>query len=108
MTQKTRCPTCNRLHKRTHPQNARYWLLLHAIADKLRPNGEAFSAESYHLFFKSRFLGCEEVRMPNGKTMLIANSTADLDVAEFNEYMEKVEAWAAERDVWLDMDEYAA
>ena len=28
-------------------------------------------------------------------------SQAQLDVAEFNDYMTKVEAWAAERGVWL-------
>ena len=97
-----RCPTCHRRHKRSNPQNARYWLLLHAIADKLRPNGEEFSAESYHEFFKSRFLGSEDVRLPNGKTIQIRHSTTDLEVPEFSDYFEKVSAWAAERDVWLE------
>ncbi len=97
-----RCPLCHRKHKRTHQQNARLWLLYHAIADKVRPVGEAFSPESWHLYFKSRFLGADDVKMPNGKVQTIVRSTADLEVPEFAEYMDKVEHWAAERDVWLE------
>lgn len=98
----TRCPGCGRKHKRTHQANARYWLLLHTIAEKVKPNGEAFSAEAFHTYFKSRYLGCDDMKLPNGKTLPIPHSSADLDTAEFNTYMEQVEAWAAERDVYLD------
>lgn len=97
-----RCPTCHRRHRRTNPQNARYWLLLHAIAGKLKPTGNEFAPDVWHEYMKSRFLGCEEVTLPNGKTLQIPHSTADLDVAAFNEFMEKVEAWAGEREVWLE------
>lgn len=98
----TRCPTCHRLHRRSNPQNARYWLLLHAIAEKVRPGGTVYTPESFHIYFKSRFLGCEEINMPNGKTLQIPHSTADLDVGEFADYMTQVESWAGERDVWLE------
>lgn len=104
----TRCPTCNRPHKRTHPQNARLWLLYHALADGLRPGGASYSAETWHRYCASKFLGCDEIALPNRKTLLIPRSTSALDVAEFNEYMEKVEAFAAEHDVWLADREYAA
>jgi hypothetical protein len=97
----TRCPTCHRLHKRSHPQNARYWLLLHAIAEQIKPGGKEYSADQWHTYAKSRWLGCDDVPLPNGKVLSIPRSTASLDVAEFGEYMEKVEAWAAERGVWL-------
>jgi len=97
-----RCPTCHRKRTRSTEANRRYWLLLHLIADKVRPYGEVYSPESFHHYFKSRFLGCEEVRLPNRKTLLIPHSTASLDVAAFSEYLTKVEAWAGERDVWLE------
>ena len=96
-----RCPTCHRRHKRSNPQNARYWLLLHEISEKLRPGGEQFSPESYHEWFKSKLLGRVEVKLPNGYTTQITNSTADLETPEFSDYMTKVEAWASERGVWL-------
>ena len=97
----TSCPACHRRHTRSTPQNARYWLLLHAIAEKVKPQGNVYSAETWHTYFKSAMLGCDEIVLPNKKTLLIPHSTAGLDVAEFNEFMERVEAWAAEHDVWL-------
>ena len=101
-----RCPTCHRRMVRSAEANRRYWALLHVIADKLRPQGREYSAEQFHVYMKSRFLGCQEVKLPNGKTMLLPNSSADLDVAAFAEYQEKVEAWAAEHDVYLaDLEE---
>lgn len=102
-----RCPTCKRRMKRSHPQNARYWLLLHVIAEQLKPNKTAYSADQWHEFFKSRFLGCREVNLPDGETLQIPHSSAALDVAEFADYMTQVEAWASERDVYLEDREAA-
>ena len=96
-----RCPTCGRREKRSNPANARYWLLLHTIAAKLRPGGKTYSADQMHIYYKSRFLGCDDVALPNGKVLTIPRSSADLDTAEFNEYLAKVEADAAERGVFL-------
>ena len=104
----TRCPTCKRPHKRSTQANARLWLLYHLIAERVRPDGKAFSADQWHCYFKSRFLGCDEMTIPNGKTLLILKSTTSLDTAEFNEYMTNVESWASERDVWLADMESAA
>lgn len=96
-----RCPTCKRRHTRSHEANAFYWALLHEIAERLRPDGQTYGAEQYHVYFKSRFLGCDEVQMPNGKTAVIPRSTAALDVSEFNDYVTQVEAFAANRDIYL-------
>lgn len=104
----SRCPNCKRLHKRSHPQNARYWSLLHRMAEVIRPAGETYSAETWHLWAKSRFLGCEETRLPNGKIITTPNSTADLDVAAFADYMTQVEAFANDRGAYLEDTEIAA
>ena len=96
-----RCPTCGRKHKRSNPANAYYWLLLHKIAER-EWSGSKYSAEQFHTYYKSRFLGCDDVTMPNGKTLSIPRSSADMDVAEFGEYFDKVQADAAERGVYLD------
>jgi hypothetical protein len=98
----TRCPTCRRPVKRSPQANARYWLLLHLIAESLRPGGAEYSADQWHAYMKSRFLGCDDVTLPNGKTLTIPRSSASLDRREFAEYMEQVEAWAAERGVFLE------
>lgn len=96
-----RCPACGRLEKRSTQANARYWLLIHLIADNVKPNGQAFGAEQWHTYFKSRFLGCDEIAMPNGKALQIPKSSADLDTSEFADYQTQVEQWASERDVFL-------
>lgn len=102
---KTRCPSCGRKFRRSNPANARYWLLVHTIAERVRPEGNGYSAEQWHTYFKSRYLGCEDMKLPNGKTIVVPQSSAGLDVVEFATFMERVEAWAAERDVYLaDME----
>lgn len=102
----SRCPTCNQLHRRTHPQNARYWALLHVLADKVAPAGMTFSAEVWHLEFKRRFLGCDDVTLPTGRVMPVPKSSADLDVAAFGDYMTQVEAFANERGAFLEDEKW--
>jgi hypothetical protein len=101
MTSPSRCPTCGRRHKRSNPANARLWALYGALSSKLRPDGKTYSPEQFHLYYKTRFLGATDQLLPNGVTLVIPNSTADLDVAEFSDYMDAVEADAAERGVYL-------
>ena len=103
-----RCPTCHRRKTRSNPANQKYWALLHEIAERVRPGGNAYSADQWHTYMKSRYLGCDEVVMPNLKTLQLPRSSSSLDVAEFGEYLDKVEAWAGERDVWLADREDAA
>ena len=106
-TRPLRCPTCHRPHKRSSDQNRRYWLLLHMIAERVTPLQQTYSADQWHEYFKSRFLGCEEVKLPNGKVLQIPRSSADLTTPEFNDYMTQVEAWASERDIFLEDREAA-
>jgi hypothetical protein len=87
--------------KRSHQANARYWLLLHQISENVKPSGKTYGAETWHCWAKSKWLGVDEHKLPNGKTMQIPKSSADLDTAEFNDYMTAVETWAGERGVWL-------
>jgi hypothetical protein len=96
-----RCPACGRLEKRSTQANARYWMLMHMIADNVKPEGKSYSVEAWHSYWKSKLLGCDEFTMPNGKTMVIPKSSADLEPGEFADYQTQVEAWAAERGVYL-------
>ena len=97
-----RCPSCGAKRKRSNPANARYWLLLHLMADKITPAGASYTPETWHAWAKSRFLGCEEVRLPNGKTLQVPKSSADLSTEEFNTLMAEVEMFAQERGVYMD------
>lgn len=72
------------------------------LADKLKPKGVQYSAETWHLWAKQRFLGADDVKLPSGKIVVVPKSSAELDTAEFNDFMTAVEAWAAEHDVYLE------
>ena len=79
--------------KRSRPQNKRYWkALLGEIAANAWVDGRQFSEDAWHEFFKGKFIGLEET--PDGRQVGI--STTTLSVAEFSEYMTKIEAYAAE------------
>ena len=97
-----RCPTCRRVIKRSGEANRRYWLLLHTIAEKVKPDGAQYSAETWHTYWKLKLLGGNDVTMPNGKVIVVAKSSAELDKGEFHDYACQVEAWANERGVYLD------
>ena len=97
------CPTCKRRKRRTNEANRRYWLLLHLLAEKLIPlQAKGYSADTWHIYYKTRYLGADEYMLPNGKQYLVPRSTADLDTDTFSDYMTKVEAHANEHGVFLD------
>src|SRR5574337_1463668 len=98
-TKRGRCPTCGRRETRSTEANAFYWALLHEIADRLRPQRQTYSADQWHTYFKTRLLGADEMTLPNGKTLLLPHSTADLDTSLFADYVSQVQAWAADHDV---------
>jgi hypothetical protein len=99
----SRCLTCGRLKKRSTESNRRYWALLAEIAQELKPQGQQYSSETWHKYFCQRFLGADEVKLPNEKTLIIPHGSSDLDTAEFNDFMTQVEAWAGEHGVYLEM-----
>ncbi len=51
--------------------------------------------------FKDRWLGYNEYRKSDGTVITELKSTADCNVAELNDFMARVERWAAEHDIWL-------
>jgi hypothetical protein len=98
---RVRCPTCGRTNQRSTPQNARYWALLTLISEKLKVDGNTFEPTVWHEWFKRRFLGAKEFRLPGGGTIVIPNSSSELDEDVFSDYLTKVEVWALERNVFL-------
>lgn len=96
------CPTCGRKPKRSSEANRRYWAIINLLSEKVKPNGQQFSPESFHTYLKCRFLGMRELQMPSGQAITVPVSSADLDTSEFNDYMTQCEAWAAEMGVYLE------
>ena len=96
-----RCPTCHRRYKRSTQANAMLWALYHAMAQR-EWGGQHYSAEAFHRYYASKFLGCDDVRLPDGNTVTIPRSTSALDVDEFGKYLDQVQADCAERGVYLE------
>ena len=81
------------LRKRTKAQNRRYWGngVLKQIAEQATVNGRLYSPETWHEQFKRQFIGV--IELPSGE--VIGKSSADLTTAEFCEFCDQVEAYAA-------------
>jgi hypothetical protein len=75
---------------RSSQQNKRYWAMLNEIAVSAWINGKQYSVEAWHEHFKRKMIGCEE--LPDGT--MVGISTTTLSVAEFNDYMNKIEGFA--------------
>lgn len=81
------------LRKRTKPQNRRYWGrgVLAQVAEQACVSGQFYSAEVWHEQFKRHFIGVEE--LPDGS--VVGKSSTKLTTAEFCEFCDRVEAYAA-------------
>lgn len=79
--------------KRSAEQNARYWALLGEIADGAWVNGRQFSDDVWHEFFRREFIGKED--LPDGRE--VGLTTTKLSVAEFSDYMTRIEQYAVTR-----------
>lgn len=81
---------------RTLPQNKRYFgYLLKAIAAQAWVDGRQFDADVWHEHLASRYGYLKEVVMPSGEIITRRKSTTEMSVAEFSEFMQQVEAYAA-------------
>lgn len=81
--------------RRTKEQNAYYFgVVLRDIAEQAWVNGEQFGAAAWHEHFAEQFAPREELRLPSGRLVTHRKSTKDFTVAEFGEYLTKVQASA--------------
>jgi hypothetical protein len=80
--------------KRSLDQNRRYFgpAVLGAIAEQAWFDGRRYDKESWHEHMKRQFIGVVDV--PGGGVR--AMSSTDLNVEEFNQFMQQVEAYAAQ------------
>lgn len=97
-----RCQCCGQVKRRTLPQNARLHKLFTEIAANVKAkDGLYHPAMWWKTMCKAEWLGFDEFQRPDGETIYVLKSTANLDVEELNEFMNQVEKYAAERGVWL-------
>jgi hypothetical protein len=86
---------------RSTAQNALYWALLTEVSERLKVDGKSIDSDAWHEWFKKRFLGADEIRLPNGEIMIRIRRTADLPEDAFSDYLSRVEEWSRDRNVWL-------
>lgn len=77
--------------KRTDRQLRYYWASLADFAEHARIEDRTYSKDVWHEHFRDLFLEREE--LPNGK--LVPKSTSRLTVAQFNEYLDKINLWTS-------------
>jgi len=79
--------------KRTKAQNRRYWGngVLKQISEQAVVNGRLYTPEVWHELAKRKFVGV--IELPSGE--VVGKSTTGLTTAEFCQFSDQVEAWAA-------------
>jgi len=83
--------------KRTSAMNRRYWgPVLKTIAEQAWVDGRQYSGEVWHEYMARKFGVCDELAMPDGEIVVRRKSTTQMTVSEFSEYMQQVEAYAAQ------------
>jgi hypothetical protein len=80
-------------------QNRLHWARLTELAEQCRPEGIEYTPKIWHVYMSERFLPMVEDKLPNGKTVTRRKSTAECTVGEFSDFMTKIAAWAANREI---------
>jgi hypothetical protein len=87
--------------RRNNAQNALLHAMLTEIAEGVRPDGRTFGVEEWKELTKRKFIGTEEVLLPDGTRTERGLSTTTLSVGQFAELIDRVSAWAV-LDLGLD------
>lgn len=81
--------------KRSIEQNRRMWAVLNEVAGQVRVDGQAYKPDTWHEFYKARFLPCETAWIC-GQLVSVPESTTTLTVRDFAQYMTQIEAHATQ------------
>lgn len=82
--------------KRTTDQNKRLHAILTDIANQAWVNGRQYDVETWKEYARQKYIGVEEIDMPDGSRIKRGISTTTLNVAEFANFMNQIELDAAE------------
>lgn len=80
--------------RRNSAQNRLLHALLQQIADGCQPGGVTYDVEWWKEYIRRRFIGTEEMQLPDGTRMERGISTTTLSVGEFADLIDRVTAWA--------------
>ena len=78
-------------------QNKFYWsAVLKDISEQAWVDGKQFNKDVWHEYYARKFGVCDELIMPDGEVVLVRKSTTKMKVREFSEYLNEVQADAAQ------------
>ena len=80
--------------RRNTRQNALLHALLTQIAERVHPDDQTFAMEAWKELACRKFIGTEDVRLPDGSHVTRALSTSSLSVGQFADLIDHVTAWA--------------
>ena len=80
--------------KRSVEQNRKLHAILNEIAENVYIDGRRYDIEAWKEQVRRRFIGTEELDLPNGSRIERGVSTTTLNASQFSELIEQVSAWA--------------
>ena len=93
---------------RSVEQNNRMWAILTDISEQvLDETGKQYSPETWHNFFKAKYLGKDTI-IVDGEPILVEKTTTKLKIMEFIDYCTQIEAFAIDHGVKFHIDDTQA
>ena len=82
--------------KRSLDQNKRLHAMLNEISQSAYLNGRRYEMEAWKEFYRSRFIGTEEIELPDGRRIERGISTTTLNKQEFADFLTAIESHDAQ------------
>jgi hypothetical protein len=87
--------------RRNAGQNALLHAMLTIISESVQPDGRKFGVEEWKELVRRKFIGTEDILLPDGTRTERGLSTTTLSVGQFADLIDQVSAWAI-LDLGLD------
>lgn len=81
--------------RRSSEQNRLFHALLNEISEQAMIGGKHYDADTWKELIRRKFIGSEEINLPDGSRLERGISTTTLSVPEFTQLIDRVTAWAA-------------
>lgn len=81
--------------QRTNAQNRFLHSLLRDVSENVEVNGKRFSPQSWKEWFRQRYIGAEEIELPDGRRIERGISTTTLNVGQMAEAITQFESYLA-------------
>lgn len=87
--------------QRTSAQNRLLHAILRDVAESVRVSGQTFSSDAWKEMFRRKFIGTEEITLPDGQRIERGISTTALNVGQMTEAIDRFQAWLAQEFGYL-------